>query len=126
MGTLLLGEIESSLLQGYFGELRTKEVVVTEERMEHIRERHPEDVELFALYGKETVLKPDILLVDEKHIGTVFAIKRLPETNLNVVVRLVMETDRSDRKNSVMTFYRIRERNLKKLIEKNRLLYSRE
>ena len=65
MGTLLLGEIESSLLQGYFGELRTKEVVVTEERMEHIRERHPEDVELFALYGKETVLKPDILLVDE-------------------------------------------------------------
>ena len=55
MGTLLLGEIESSLLQGYFGELRTKEVVVTEERMEHIRKRHPEDVELFALYGKETV-----------------------------------------------------------------------
>ena len=40
MGTLLLGEIESSLLQGYFGELRTKEVVVTEERMEHIRERN--------------------------------------------------------------------------------------
>ena len=39
MGTLLLGEIESSLLQGHFGELRTKEVVVTEERMEHIRER---------------------------------------------------------------------------------------
>ena len=40
MGTLLLGEIESSLLQGYFGELRTKEVVVTKERMEHIRERN--------------------------------------------------------------------------------------
>lgn len=126
MGTLLLGEIESALLQGYFGELRTKEVVVTEERMEHIRERHPQDVELFILYGKETVVKPDILLVDEKHTGTVFATKRLPETNLNVVVRLVMETDREDRKNSVMTFYRIRERNLKKLMEKNRLLYSRE
>ena len=31
MGTLLLGEIESSLLQGYFGELRTKEVVVRED-----------------------------------------------------------------------------------------------
>ena len=110
MGTLLLGEIESALLQGYFGELLTKEVVVTEERMEHIRERHPQDVELFILYGKETVV----------------AIKHLPETNLNVVVRLVMETDREDRKNSVMTFYRIRERNLKKLMEKNRLLYSRE
>ena len=50
----------------------------------------------------------------------------MPETKLNVVVRLVMETDREDRKNSVMTFYRIRERKLKKLMEKNRLLYSRE
>ena len=59
MGILLLGEIESALLQGYFGELRTKEVVVTEERMEHIRERHPQDVELFILYGKETVVKPN-------------------------------------------------------------------
>lgn len=45
-------------------------------------------------------------------------VKKLPETNLNVVVRVVLETDDNKLKNSVMTFYRIRERNLKKLIEK--------
>lgn len=53
-------------------------------------------------------------------------IKKLPETNLNVVVRVVLETDNSKWKNSVMTFYRIRERNLKKLIEKNGVLYKKE
>ena len=45
--------------------------------------------------------------------------KKLPDTNLNVVVRVVFETDNSKLKNSIMTVYRIRERNLKKLIEKN-------
>ena len=52
--------------------------------------------------------------------------KKLPDTNLNVVVRLVLETDEEGFKNSVMTFYRLRERNLKKLLEKNQLLYTRE
>ena len=32
---------------------------------------------------------------------------------------IVLETDSNKLKNSVMTFYRIRERNLKKLMEKN-------
>ena len=53
-------------------------------------------------------------------------VKRLPDTNLNVVVRVVLDTDKEGLKNSVMTFYRIRERNLKKLIEKNGLLYKKE
>ena len=55
-----------------------------------------------------------------------YLVKKLPETNLNVVVRVVLETDDNNLKNSVMTFYRIRDKNLKKLIEKNRLLYKKE
>lgn len=53
-------------------------------------------------------------------------IKELPDTNLNVVVRAVLETEDSNRKNSVMTFYRIRQRNLRKLMEKNDILYKKE
>lgn len=53
-------------------------------------------------------------------------VKKLPYTNLNVVVRVVLETDEIGWKNSVMTFYRIREKNLKKLIKKNTLLYKKE
>ncbi len=53
-------------------------------------------------------------------------VKELPETNLNVIVRLALETDKKELKNSVMTFYRIRNSNLKKIVEKNKLLYNRE
>lgn len=72
------------------------------------------------------MLSPDLIIRNSKHIGTVFAVKKLPDTNLNVVVRLVLENDEAGFKNSVMTFYRLRERNLEKLLEKNQLLYTRE
>lgn len=121
-----LGEINTNILEKEYGKIRTKEIIVTNERIAHIKERHPEDYSLFEQYGKECVTSPDLMIKDGKHDGTVFMVKKLPETNLNVVVRVVLETDGNKLKNSIMTFYRIREKNLKKLIEKNGLLYKKE
>lgn len=121
-----LGNLDPTPLTPTFGPLQTTEVVVTDERIAHIKERHPEDYFLFEQYGRETIFDPDMLVQDIKHAGTIFAIKRLPETNLNVVLRLVLDMDTPDFKNSVMTFYRIRDKNLKKLLDKNTLLYIRE
>ena len=122
----VLGNLDPSPLISTFGHLQTTEVVVTDERIAHIKERHPEDYLLFEQYGRESILSPDILIQDIKNVGTVFAVKKLPDTNLNVVLRLVLDTDNPDFKNSVMTFYRIRENNLKKLMEKNPVLYIKE
>lgn len=121
-----LGTIDAELFKERFGKLNTDEIIVTHERLEHIKERHPEDFPLFEKYGAECVQAPDLIVEDTAHMGTAFMIKRLPDTNLNVVVRLSLESDEKHLKNSVMTFYRIRERNLKKLIQKNQLLYKRE
>ena len=114
-----IGKINTKILEDEFGKIQTDEIVVTDERLEHILERHPEDYKLFQEYGIESVNNPDIIVKDGKNKGTIFMIKSLPDTNLNVVVRVVLETDSNKLKNSVMTFYRIRERNLKKLMEKN-------
>ena len=122
----VLGNLDPSPLISTFGHLQTTEVVVTDERIAHIKERHPEDYLLFEQYGRESILSPDILIQDIKNVGTVFTVKKLPDTNLNVVLRLVLDTDNPDFKNSVMTFYRIREKNLKKLMEKNPVLYIKE
>ena len=125
-----LGSINIQILENEFGKIQTDEIIVTDERIDHIRERHSEDYDLFQQYGRECVADPDLIIKDMKHCGTVFMVKKLLRTNLNVVVRVVLETDDSKLKNSVMTFYRIREKNLKKLIEKliekNRLLYKKE
>lgn len=71
----VLGEIDERVLKMEFGVLWTAEVVVTEERIKHIRERHSQDVELFELYGHEAVVEPVIIVKDMKNAGTVFMIK---------------------------------------------------
>ena len=122
----ILGKLEERALKAEFGALRTTDIIVTEERIKHIRERHPQDVELFELYGTETVVKPDIVIKDMKNEGTVFMIKHLPDYNINVVVRLALKTEDEGLKNSVMTFYRIRAKNLVKLLKKNKEVYRKE
>lgn len=126
IGITPLGKINKDLLEKEFGKLQTDDIIVTNERLEHIKQRHPEDYEFFEKYGAQSAIDPDLIIKDLKHKGTVFMIKKLPDVNLNVVARLALETDKPKLKNSIMTFYRIRERNLKKIIEKNTLLYKKE
>ena len=121
-----IGKIDTEIYKEKFGQIQTDEVIVTNERIEHIKLRHPEDYALFEQYGRECIISPDMVISDEKNAGTAFLIKKLPDTNLNVVLRLVLENEDSNLKNSVMTFWRIRERNLKKLINKNQLIYKKE
>ncbi len=121
-----LGNINISILEKEFGKIQTSETIVTSERIEHIKGRHLIDYELFEKYGIECIQNPDYIIKDYKNAGTVFMVRKLPDTNLNVVLRLALDTDKSGLRNSVMTFYRIRERNLKKLIKKNALLYRKE
>lgn len=123
---LFLGNLNLSILEKEFGNLQTSEIIITNERLAHIKERYLIDYELFETYGEQCVQNPDYIIKDCKNRNTVFMIKKLPNTNLNVVSKLALDTDKSGLKNSVMTFYRIRERNLKKLITKNAILYRKE
>lgn len=123
---LFLGNIKLSVLEKEFGKLQTSEIIITSERITHIKERHPTDYELFVTYGQQCVQDPDYIIRDSKNRNTVFMIKKLPDTNLNVVSKLALDMDKNGLKNSVMTFYRIRERNLQKLKNKNAILYRKE
>lgn len=123
---LSLGKIDLSLLKDEFGKIHTDEIIITEERINHIKMRHPEDYSLFNIYGAICVKDPDYIIKDGKHDGTIFMVKKLEDTNLNVVVRIALETDDKGIMNSVMTFYRIRERNLIKLIRKNSSLTGKD
>lgn len=121
-----MGDVDPAHLEQEFGQMRTRQVIVTDERLQHIRERHPKDYDLFLQHGQEVIAQPDLVIRDLKNTGTAFFVKKLPDTNLNVIIRLALEGDTPAHLNSVMTFYRIREKNLRKLIEKNKLLYISE
>ena len=111
-----------------FGKLSTDEVVLTEERELHIKNRHPQDFAFFNEMAVNTVSNPDIVIKDISNKATIFMIKKIENSNLNVVVKLALADEKSGYKNSVMTAYRLREKNLAKLIKKHNhiILYKNE
>lgn len=123
---LVIGKIKRELFRKKYDNIKTEKVIVTCERIRHIQVRHPEDYELFIKYCKECIELPDIIINDDKNVETVFMIKKLAELNLNIVIRLSLENGENMLDNSVMTCWRIRDKNLLKLMRKNQVLYKKE
>jgi len=121
-----IGTINISVFESDFGKLQTDKVVLTSEREVHIRNHHPDDYFLFEQYAKDVITNPDIILRDVKNVGTVLMIMKLPDSNLNMVIRLAFESDDEGLMNSIMTFYRVRASNLKRLLSKNKIIYNKE
>ncbi|MCI7369996.1 MAG: hypothetical protein MSM72_06660 [Firmicutes bacterium] len=69
---------------------------------------------------------PDLILKDSKNQNTVFCIKYIEETHLNIVVKLSLEVEGADRKNSVITSYQLGAKTLKRLIKNNKTLYNKD
>lgn len=121
-----IGKIDKNKFNEISNSIPTEEVVLTAERYNHILERHKEDFELYFSMAKEVIEEPDYILKDNKNENTAMVIKHIEETNINIIIRLAVENDDVHCKNSIMTFYRVRDKNLKKLIEKNKSVYNKE
>ena len=121
-----IGKIDKNIFEKEFGKIQTEDVVLTDERKQHIRERHSNDYDLFQEHHKEILESPDIVLKDLKNDNTVFMIKHIEGTNMNVVIKLSIYEDEKHPKNSIMTAYRMRDKNVKKLERNNKMLYKRE
>ena len=48
-----LGKIDIQILEKEYGKILTDEIIVTNERISHIKERHPEDYSLFEIWMRE-------------------------------------------------------------------------
>ena len=123
---LEIGKIKKELFRRKYNIIKTDKVIITQERIHHIQVRHPYDYELFIKYRKEWVECPDIIINDDKNTETVFMIKKLSDMNLNIVIRLSLENEENLLNHSVMTCWRIRNKNLKKMMRKNQILYKKE
>lgn len=64
---LSLGNIDPVPLEQEFGKLQTSEIIITGERIAHIREHHPIDYAFFEQYGRQCVQNPDYIIKDCKN-----------------------------------------------------------
>ena len=127
-GYVKIGKLDKKILEDNFLSIAEEEVIFTFERYKHVERNHKEDLELYQSRLKEIIEKPDYIVQDIKHNNTIMIIKKMKKENMNVnvIVRLILGKDIKKRKNSIMTFYRVRNKNLKKLIKKNKIIYKRK
>ena len=121
-----IGKIDKDKLGYYKDKLITDEVVLTDERNLHIYEDHKNDYERIMDDLDDVILNPNEVIDDLKNENTVFMIKKLEKNKLSDVVKLNVTNSKEHPKNSVMTAWIIRDKNLKKLEGKNKVIYKSE
>lgn len=59
-----IGKIDIQKYSSVSKDIRTDEVVITDERVQHIKDRHPNDFERYSNYLKDIVENPQYILED--------------------------------------------------------------
>lgn len=97
--------------------IRTDEVVITDERIQHIRERHPQDFERYEGYLTQIIETPDYILEANKP-NTAFLLKTVEDAGerFQLILRLATNADNPEYKNSVITFLRVEEKRYKRYL----------
>lgn len=126
-GVQTIGRIDRDKYSVVSSSIRTDEVIITDERIDHIRERHPNDFERYAQYMTEIVEKPDYILEANKP-NTAFILKEFSQDNerFQLILRLAVEGDIPGYKNSVITFLKVEEKRYKRYLRTKKILYKSE
>lgn len=105
--------------------LITNEVIITEERIQHIQERHPGDFERYVSYLKQIIEDPDYILEANKP-NTAVLLKEFEqqEERFKMILRIRVESDPVGYKNSVLSFWYIGETTWRKTLKHKKILYS--
>lgn len=123
-----IGKINKEIYKCISADIQTDDVIITEERIQHIKERHPNDYERYCGFLKEIVEQPGYIIETNK-INTALILKEFEgenEETFKTVLRLVTSTDDAGFKNSVITFMRINKKEWTRLLKNKRILYKRD
>lgn len=123
-----VGKIDRDIYRCITDDIVTDEVIITDERIGHIKERHPNDYERYCEYLKLIIESPDYI-VETKKPNTALILKEIQESEerqFKTVLRLTTSTDNPDFKNSIITFMKIDDKEWRRLLRNKRILYKKE
>lgn len=122
-----VGRIDIKKYRCITDDITTDEVIITGERIGHIMERHPGDYEQYIGYLSEILADPDYILEANKP-NTAIILKEIEANGVKfkVILRLRVENDPANYKNSILSFWHIGETTWEKTIKNKKILYRRE
>ena len=122
-----LGKIDREIYKCITEDIRTDEVIITDNQIQHIKDRHPEAYDKVLNNIQEAIRVPDYIIRD-KHEYTGLVIKRIETESgiLQVVLRLCTSEDEQGYKNSIISCWELSEKRLQNYLRNKEILYSRE
>lgn len=122
-----VGKIDCSVYSVVAKGIRTDEVIMTDERIAHVKDTHPDDFERYSQYIRQMVEDPQYILAD-KVPYTAVVLQEFEEQgeHFRLILKIAMPEDEDFKKNSVITFLKISEKTYKKYLRNKEILYKRE
>ena len=107
--------------------ITTDEVIITDERIQHIMERHPGDYERYIGYISDILADPDYILEASKpNTGVILKEIETAGNKFKVILRVRIESDPANYRNSILSFWHIGDTTWNKNVKNKKILYRRE
>ena len=124
---VVIGRIDREIFRCIAEDIVTEEVVMTDNQLEHILQRHPEVFPVVMDVVRDILRDPDYI-IEDKHPYPGLVVRRLEtgSESLQVVLRICTSEDQPGYKNSVISCWEISERRLKNYLRNKKILYNRQ
>lgn len=123
----IVGKIDKEIYSCITEEIVTDEVIITDERIQHIKQRRGQD--FYHRYGtcfREIVEDPDYIFADKENTALVCKAFINDGKYVNIVLRFVTSTNTPEYKNSIITAIGENEKRFAQRLRNNKPLYKRE
>ena len=124
---LYIGKLDIEIYKCVTADIQTDDVIITDERVQHIKERHPNDFERYCQYMREIIENPEYI-VEANKPKSALILKTFTEGEdvFKTVLRLITSDDDPAFKNSIITFMKIDDKEYKRLVKNKKVLYKSE
>lgn len=122
---LFIGRIDLDIYKCITEDIVTDEVVITNNQIEHIKERHEDVLETILENMKEIIENPDYIIEDRRE-NTGLIVKKIESSdNIQMVLRICTSKDPKGYKNSIISSWKISEKRLQNYLRNKRILYKK-
>lgn len=120
-----VGKIDIEKFKNITVDITTDEVIITKKQIEHIKQRHPNDYEEYAIYIKDMIENPEYILKDELP-NTAVILKNYNKNNKSfyLILRLKTSKDQEKNKNSVITFLKTNQSKVRQYLRNKNIVFK--
>ena len=123
----IVGKINREIYKCITDDIVTDEVIITDERTQHIIDRRGK--EFYEKYGDKFISilqEPDFIFKDKENTALVCKEFEINKKYVNLVLRLVVSTDNPEYKNSIITAVGESMKRFEQRLRNNEPLYKKE